>query len=168
MAGKPRRATSGAAVLGAPVEGRRRDRPVLREQRTGYVLGDWAVHKEPGRGVYFWTLTHRPTGTDVNAYPPPETKAQALEVLERYAAGGVPEHKRALLAGHPLLETRKTRRGARVAGRVTRKQRAERTARKARGVRRARAPRASGGREWRFADGKVFYTLAGARRHAAR
>lgn len=69
-----------------------------REPRTGYVLGDFAAHKEPGRGVYFWTFTHLATGVAVNVYPPHETKASACAHLETLARDGVPEHQRAALS----------------------------------------------------------------------
>jgi hypothetical protein len=58
-----------------------------RETRVGYVLGDWATHKEPGKGVYFWTFTHRPTGLAVTVYPCHETKASALAHLAKLADG---------------------------------------------------------------------------------
>ena len=35
-----------------------RGNPPGRDTRTGYVIGDYAAHKEKGKGVFFWTFTH--------------------------------------------------------------------------------------------------------------
>lgn len=72
-----------------------------RESRKGYVLGDWATHKEPGRKVYFWTFTHVPTGLSVNVYPPHETKAAALAHLEKMHREGPSDTTRQLLGDPP-------------------------------------------------------------------
>jgi hypothetical protein len=68
-----------------------------RSKRTGYVLGDWATHKEPGKGVYFWTFTHLPTGVGVTMWPCHDNKASALARLVTLAAGDVPDVTRATL-----------------------------------------------------------------------
>lgn len=68
-----------------------------RAQRTGYVLGDWATHKER----YHWVFTHLSTGVAVSA-PWIEKKAPALEHLQAlHASGGgiIPEYSRKLLVG---------------------------------------------------------------------
>jgi hypothetical protein len=87
MRSKIQRATFDVAAVGGG-----------REQRTGYVLGNWATHKNPGRGVYFWTFTHKPTGVAVNVYPPHETKASALAQLETLHRDGPGETAAAILA----------------------------------------------------------------------
>lgn len=65
--------------------------PYGRGTRKGYVLGDYATHKDKGRGVYFYTFTHLPTGLAVNVYPPHETKASALAHLATLADGTAPQ-----------------------------------------------------------------------------
>ena len=72
-----------------------------REQRKGYVLGDWATHKEPGRKVYFWTFTHVPTGLAVNVYPPHETKDAALAHLEKMHKEGPSDTTKQILGKPP-------------------------------------------------------------------
>lgn len=62
-----------------------------REARIGYVLGDFAVHA-PAKGEYFWTLTHLWSGCRVTVSPPPDGKAQALELLSAAAGGHLAEH----------------------------------------------------------------------------
>ena len=57
-----------------------------RAQKTGYVLGDFAVCR-PEKGEYFWQLTHRPTGLKVTVYPVLQNKLEALQMLS-CAAGG--------------------------------------------------------------------------------
>lgn len=69
-----------------------------REQRTGYVLGDWATHKD--RGEYFWTFTHLPAGVSIGAYPCHETKASALAHLEHLHAHGPGELRARTLSEH--------------------------------------------------------------------
>lgn len=56
------------------------------EKRTGYVFGDYAVHREPG--AYIWTVTHVPSGMVVTVYPPLEKREQALDAL-RILSGGL-------------------------------------------------------------------------------
>ncbi len=74
------------------------------ERRSGYILGDLATHKEPGKKVYFWTVTHLPTGVDINAYPGADTKAKALRQLQDLDADGLPPQKLDLLKGFPRIE----------------------------------------------------------------
>lgn len=54
-----------------------------REPRKGYVLGEWATHKEPGKGVYFWSFTHVPTGVEITVHPTHDSKESALRYLEK-------------------------------------------------------------------------------------
>jgi hypothetical protein len=79
---KPKRTTFDVATMAG------------REQRTGYVLGDFATHK----GRYFWTFTHVASGVAINVYPPHETKESALAHLEKLRTEGPPEYQRAVLA----------------------------------------------------------------------
>ncbi len=83
--GTPKRAAFDVALSGG-----------RRESRVGYVLGAFAV-RAPVKGEYFWALTHTPTGLAVNVYPPPENKAQALELLSSAAGGHLKAHIRAEL-----------------------------------------------------------------------
>jgi hypothetical protein len=73
-----------------------------RAPRTGFVLGGWATHKEPGSGHYFWTFTHVATGMSVNVWPCHETKTAALAHLAKLADGTAPQvaTTEALLAKH--------------------------------------------------------------------
>lgn len=73
-----------------------------REARKGLVCGGWGTHKNPGKGVYFYTFTHLETGLSVNVYPPHETKASAAAYLAKLADGSAPEvaTTEALLAKH--------------------------------------------------------------------
>lgn len=61
------------------------------EDRTGYVLGCFATHKEPGN--YFWAFTHLPTGLAVNVYPCKANKVEALAHLVHLREHGLPEHQ---------------------------------------------------------------------------
>jgi len=83
---KVKRATFDIAVLGGG-----------RSPRTGYVLGQWATHKEPGRGVYFWSFTHLPSGTQINVYPVHEKKDDALAHLGKLHRDGPSEFVRETL-----------------------------------------------------------------------
>lgn len=73
-----------------------------REPRKGYVLGDWATHKEPGRGVYFWSFTHIPTGLGLNVYPPHEKKDSALAHLEKLHRDGPNESTASIIGKRPF------------------------------------------------------------------
>jgi hypothetical protein len=64
-----------------------------RAPRRGYVLGDWATHKDK----YNWVFTHRPTGLSICA-PWIETKAPALEHLCKLHAEGPAPHVARILA----------------------------------------------------------------------
>lgn len=66
-----------------------------RATRKGYVLGDYATHKDR----YSWTYTHIPTGVSISA-PWIETKAPALEHLRLLATEGPAEHQVRVLAEH--------------------------------------------------------------------
>lgn len=72
-----------------------------QEERTGYVLGDWTAHKDLGKGVYFWTISHRPTG--VAMLFTPETKAEALAKLEELHVHGIEDWKMTTLATFPRI-----------------------------------------------------------------
>lgn len=82
----PRRATFDIACRGG-----------TREQRTGYVLGAFATHKEPGPKVYSWTFTHLTTGVGVRAGWH-ERKAEALARLVELDRDGLPPHEEQILA----------------------------------------------------------------------
>ena len=63
-----------------------------RATRKGYVLGVWAAHREPGKGVYFWSFTHVPTGTKVSTWGVcVDSKAGALAMLDRLNTERLPE-----------------------------------------------------------------------------
>jgi hypothetical protein len=69
----------------------------------GHVLGDWAAHKEPGKGVCAWTITHRPTGIAVNVYPAPENKEQAIAQFRHFHEKGPEWYQADALARSPRI-----------------------------------------------------------------
>lgn len=83
---KPKHTTFDIAIVGQG-----------REQRTGYVLGDWATHKD--KGDYFFTFTHLPTGVSIGGYPCHKTKASALAHLAH-----LHEHGPSASVAHTLAE----------------------------------------------------------------
>jgi len=86
------------------------------ETRVGYVCGGFAAHKEPGRGVYFWTFTDLESGMSINVYPPHETKAQALRYLTEQQADLQERVDRSRQAADRVRERAAERRAVRCAG----------------------------------------------------
>lgn len=68
-----------------------------REARSGWVVGDFAVHRE--KGFKSWTLTHRPTGLAIwTGSAPISHRAEALMWVSLAAGGHLSDSLKAAIA----------------------------------------------------------------------